>query len=260
MGRYEEQEFAGSPLNNDPTGYPPETDETPRDRVDYESKPLTRTEYLTALAHFYRGEMYRAQVWRTRLDTTTNWAVLATVGILTFSFNNPEYSQETLIAGMLANLVFLLLEARRFRFFDVWRSRVRMIEENFYGPILRRDLTSPTEHWGAQVADDLLQPKFKISMAQAMKARLLRNYVYVFVFLLIAWLGRAAVLPRDIPRDFNSLFGVGDLPGWVLVAIVATLYLALLGLIVLTPRAEPPELCYWPDPRHSGMDVPSLDV
>lgn len=27
---------------------------------------------LGALAHLYRGEIYRSTVWRTRLDTTTN--------------------------------------------------------------------------------------------------------------------------------------------------------------------------------------------
>ena len=33
---------------------------------------------VTALAHLYRGEVYRSTVWRTRLDATTNWAVVAT--------------------------------------------------------------------------------------------------------------------------------------------------------------------------------------
>jgi uncharacterized membrane protein len=33
---------------------------------------------IGALAHLYRGELYRSTVWRTRLDTTTNWAVLTT--------------------------------------------------------------------------------------------------------------------------------------------------------------------------------------
>ena len=28
---------------------------------------------------------------------------------------------------MFANVVFLLIEARRFRFFDVWRARIRKI-------------------------------------------------------------------------------------------------------------------------------------
>ena len=31
---------------------------------------------ITGLAHLYRGEVYRSTVWRTRLDTTTNWSGL----------------------------------------------------------------------------------------------------------------------------------------------------------------------------------------
>jgi uncharacterized membrane protein len=33
---------------------------------------------IGALAHLYRGEVYRSTVWRTRLDSTTNWAVVTT--------------------------------------------------------------------------------------------------------------------------------------------------------------------------------------
>ena len=35
---------------------------------------------LTVLAHLYRGELYRANSWRMRLDNTTNWAVITTAG------------------------------------------------------------------------------------------------------------------------------------------------------------------------------------
>jgi uncharacterized membrane protein len=35
---------------------------------------------IGALAHLYRGEIYRSTIWRTRLDNTTIWAVV-TLGI-----------------------------------------------------------------------------------------------------------------------------------------------------------------------------------
>ena len=35
----------------------------------FEDTPLTRTEYITALAHFYRAEMHRSLVWRARAST-----------------------------------------------------------------------------------------------------------------------------------------------------------------------------------------------
>ncbi len=238
----------------------PERDQAPRQRADYEGQPLSRGEYVTALVHLYRGESARALAWRNRLDTTSNWAIIATVGILTFSFSNPHYAQETLITGMYANLVFLLHEARRFRFFDVWRSRVRMIEENFYGPILRRDLESPISHWGDRVAEDLLHPKFKITMAQAIKARLIRNYSYILLFLLLAWLGRAAVFPHMEAGGSKGIFEIGVFPWWVPAAMVALLYVSLLLLIIMTPRVRPPEQSYWLDPEHTGEKVPSLDV
>jgi len=227
---------------------------------DFESEPLRRDEYITALAHFYRGEMHRSLVWRVRLDTTTNWSIVATVAILTFSFNNPQYSSETMIAGMYANLVFLLIEARRFRFFDVWRARVRMIEENFYGPMLRRDMRSPERHWGPQVADDLWRPRFHMSIFQAIKARFLRNFVYVFAFLLLAWIGRVLALPEIDPNDMPGMFGIGALPGWVPLILVAVPYLILGVIVVFTPPVTPPEICYWPDPEHPGEDVPTLDA
>jgi len=43
---------------------------------------------ITALSHLYRGELYRSTVWRTRLDATTNWAVLTTGIALSLTFSS----------------------------------------------------------------------------------------------------------------------------------------------------------------------------
>ena len=116
----------------------------PAPRPDFEDTPLSRAEYISALVHFYRGELHRATLWRLRLDNTTNWSILSVMGLVTFSLGDPSHSHVGILAGMVLVLTFLGIEARRFRFFDVWRSRTRMLEENFVGPILRRDLRSPT--------------------------------------------------------------------------------------------------------------------
>ena len=243
--------MASEPITPEPGDAPPP--------VSYEDRPLNRSEYITAMVHFYRGELQRALTWRVRLDTTTNWALVTTAGLLTFSFGNPHYAQETLITCMYANLMFLYHEARRFRFFDVWRSRLRMIEENFYGPILRRDPHSPFADWGEHVAEDLLHPKFKITRLQALRARLVRNYSYIFAFLLVAWFGRAVAFPS--PRGgVAGLFAMAGLPWWVPAALIVGLYGFLLAVMVLTPRVEPPEKSFWPDPEHRGERIPDLDV
>lgn len=231
--------------------YPDMPDEKP----EFERTPLTRAEYITAVAHFYRAEMHRSLVWRTRLDTTTNWAIIATLAILTTSLQNPSYAKEALLLGMLSNVVFLIIEARRFRFFDVWRARVRMLEENFYGGILRRDQASPDFHWGDQVADDLLCPRFHLTRIQAFRARLMRNFRFIFFFLLVAWIAHR-VAPAAPPHEL----GLSTLPVWAPDVIVVLLYLGLIGIAIFTPRALAPELAYWPDPEHPGEDISSLDV
>jgi uncharacterized membrane protein len=227
----------------------------PDDRPDFEQTPLTRGEYITALAHFYRAEMHRSLVWRSRLDTTTNWAIISTLAILTTSLNNPTYAREALLLGMLANIVFLTIEARRFRFFDVWRARVRMLEENFYGGILRRDQVSPQDMWGSHVADDLLCPRFHLTRVQAFRARLMRNFRFIFLFLLGAWIANR-ISPLAPPQSA----GLYALPSWVSDALVGLIYAALIAVAVFTPPAVAPELEYWPDPEHPGEDISALDV
>ncbi len=223
---------------------------------DFDESPLTRSEYITALAHFYRAEMYRSMVWRTRLDTTTNWAIISTLAILTSSLNNPSYATEALLLGMFVNVVFVLIEARRFRFFYVWRARVRMMEENFYGGILRRDQSSTDREWGSQVADDLLCPRFHLTRIQAFRARLMRNFRFIFALFLIAWIGHR--LAPGAPDKFLS--GLQAFPVWLPDILVGILYLALIGIAVFTPKAPPPEEAYWPHPEHPGEDISSLDV
>src|SRR5882724_12738054 len=92
---------------------------------------------MGALAHLYRGEVYRSTIWRTRLDNTTNWAVV-TLGIaLSVTFSSQQASPLPLLLAGILCIVFLMFEARRYRYFNVWRARARWMEKNFYAPMLR---------------------------------------------------------------------------------------------------------------------------
>lgn len=46
--------------------------------------------YVTAMSHFYRGEIGRIMQWRARLDNTTNWAITTTATIFTVAFSVRE--------------------------------------------------------------------------------------------------------------------------------------------------------------------------
>jgi Predicted integral membrane protein (DUF2270) len=63
-------------MSDEPTITPQDgmTDEPAR---TYRGYRLKGGEFTTAMVHLCRGEVSRANVWRQRLDSTTNWAVLS---------------------------------------------------------------------------------------------------------------------------------------------------------------------------------------
>jgi len=213
----------------------------------FESFPLTRPEYISAMVHFCRGEMYRSQIWRTRLDTTTNWAVVTVAGMISFAFSSPEHSPLTLLLANVLILNFLVIEARRYRYFSVYRARVRMIEENFYLPLIRRNLVSPKDDWRDRVALDLDTPKFKITYLEALLFRLRRNYVWLFGVVLVTWLVKLFIHPTPARTlsEIGSRMGVGPVPPWLVLSLVAVFYCAAtLSLFTeLARRAAVDEIC-----------------
>ena len=83
---------------------------------------------IGALAHLYRGEMYRSTVWRTRLDTTTNWSVVTTGIALSVTFSSVQATPLPIVLISFLLAAFLLFEARRYQYFDIWNTRLRVIE------------------------------------------------------------------------------------------------------------------------------------
>ncbi|MCB9833711.1 MAG: DUF2270 domain-containing protein [Planctomycetes bacterium] len=219
------------------------TTESRNKESSFEGYPLTRAEYISAMVHLYRGEQHRAQVWRTRLDTTTNWAVLSIGALLSFAFTN-HMGDVVLVLGMYMIFTMLVFESRRFRFYDVWRNRVRRIEENFYVPILRRDLSSPVENWGFYVAEDLLNPSYKITFLMAMKARMVNNYLPLFLVLLGAWF---FCFFREVPMGSGQLkgFKMISIPHWIPVGGVCVLYGFLGYVTFFVKRSLRPEEVYF---------------
>ncbi len=222
---------------NPPPPTPPAAPgDTPAQRIDLEHKDLTRAEYISAMVHMYRGEMHRATAWRLRLDNTTNWAIISTGGLLTFSFGHPESSHQVLLLGHVLVFSFLWIESRRYRFFDVWRSRVRKIEENFFNPLLTRRLVSPDPFWGDVVAHDLETPRFKMTRWHALHQRLHANYLVLFVTLSVAWVSKIFLHPtatRDVAIALDRL-DLDLLPGRASMGVVGLFYL-FVGLLYFIP-------------------------
>lgn len=206
-----------------------------RRAVDYESTPLTRQEYISAVVHLYRGELDRATTWRLRLDATTNWAIITTAGVLSYSFGDRAHSHLSPLLGVTLVSVFWMIEARRYRYADIWYARVRKIEENFYGPILRRDPVSPSREWGHLVAEDLFRPRFKVTRAYALRKRLLRNYWAIFAVLLGAWVMKLIAHPEPAHTwsVVRARLEVGIVPWWLPLLGILSFLGGCVALVIL---------------------------
>jgi len=243
-------------------------EETPSQQVEFEKTPLSRAEYIAAMVHLYRGEMGRSLMWRQRMDTTTNWAVFTTGAMLTFLFGARDHFHVVAVLGILLVFFMLCFEARRFRFFSVWRSRVRLMEENFYGPLLRRDLTSPIENWAFLVAEDLMTPRFKCSFLTAMRARLMRNYIPIFLVLYGAWLAKLSVHPvARLMKDYGltetdgaplmtalEYTNIGVIPAWLVNGIVFGLAVFMFLTLILAKSRPSKEDRYWSARSDESID------
>jgi uncharacterized membrane protein len=174
---------------------------------------------IGALAHLYRGEVYRSTVWRTRLDTSTNWAVVTTGIALSATYSSAEASPLPMVLVGLIVSVFLLFEARRYRYFNVWRARARLLETEFYAPLIRGEGVRLDSGWTELLAKDYREPRYHIGFARAAGRRLRRTYAWIFVIQAIAYYGKLAIHPAPLVTlaELWERAAIGPIPGGVVV-------------------------------------------
>lgn len=198
----------------------------------------------SALAHLYRGEVHRMKFWRERLDRTTNWAVMLLAAVLTWSFSSQSNPHFLLLLGNAGTVLFLVIEARRYRAYDLWRSRVRTLQENVWATGLDES-EPPDENWRAQLAEDYREPTLKITAEEAIAHRLRRVYLPMFVILVGAWLLRVTAFG---PTSWPASAAIGEIPGIAVTAVVV----ASLGFAVL--------VACWPRNWQARGELRSEDI
>ena len=224
---------------------------------------LGPADFTTAMAHLYRGEMSRANIWRTRLDSTTSWAVITVGAALTFVFSAPQNPHFVLLLVFTLVLTFLAIEARRYRYYALWSHRVRLMETDFFAAMLVPPFR-PSSDWADRLAESLLHPIFLIAWWEAVGRRFLRNYVWLVTLLLISWVVKLALHPVLAPDGVTVVerAAVGSVPGvWVMMA-VGLVYgaLMMLALAASLPRTWRDAMPGPPWRRGAGPSVsePSL--
>jgi len=186
----------------------------------------------SSMAHLYRGEVHRMTIWRERLDRTTNWAVTVMAAILTWAFSDLSNPHFLVLVGAVAVAFFLGLEAHRFRGYVVWRTRVRLLQENVWAHGLDPSEDLLHEDWREELAEDYRNPKVKIGYEEALAHRLRRIYLPMLTIVLAAWLIRVTAIT---PTPFPESAAVGAIPGPVVLGTVAALY-GLAAVVAFRPR------------------------
>lgn len=204
------------------------------------SEAVEGSKEIGALAHLYRAEVYRSTIWRQRLDMTTNWAVVSTGIALSVSFSSATASPLPIpLVGMLT-IMFLFLEARRLRYFAVWKFRARLLELGMMVPILRGQGAHILMDRGTALSDDYVRPRHRLSLWRALGQRLRRNYLWIFIIQYCSYIAKIWIHPIEA-SSMEQVFQrahIGPAPGQLTLAFGTLLLLTLIGLTLWTWQAE----------------------
>jgi uncharacterized membrane protein len=188
--------------------------------------------------------------WRARLDNTTNWAITVSSSIFTVAFTFSQVPHIIFFFNIAIVWVMLWIEARRYRFYDAFRGRVRMLETHFLVPIISQNNALLQGDWQRLMCEDLILPSFKISTLEAVGRRMKRNYGFIFLIIVGAWLTKIFLHAHPDPEDYNSRIDsfatfyralrVGTLPSWLVAsALVGTLlFNAVMIIYVIRQGSE----------------------
>jgi len=201
--------------------------------------------YVNAMSHFYRGEMGRIMVWRQRLDITTNWAITSSTAIITIAFTTREVPHIIFFFNLAIVWAMLWIEARRYRFYDAFRARIRMLEAHFLVPMVMENREMLQGEWKKLVCEDLILPCFKISKLEAVGRRLKRNYVFIFILIMIAWVTKiflhASAPIDDLPSFYHAL-RIGHIPSWLVAFVFAGTLVSVTAITIYVSRKSSGEI------------------
>src|SRR5213594_730241 len=201
--------------------------------------------YVNAMSYFYRGEMGRIMVWRQRLDVTTNWAITSSTAIITIAFSNRDVPHIIFFFNLAIVWGMLWIEARRYRFYDAFRARVRMLEAHFLVPMVMENREMLQGEWKKLVCEDLILPSFKITKLEAIGRRLKRNYVFIFILILVAWLTKiflhASAPVQGLPAFYHSL-RVGHIPSWLVAGTFIATFVSVIGITIYVSKKSSGEI------------------
>lgn len=196
----------------------------------------------TSVVHFYRATVMHADLWRRRLDVTTNWSVVTTAGIITFAFSEVNHPHISILIAFPFTWLFILMESRRYQMYDMWRHRVRLLNRFVIAPALssqqiRQDrIDLELDHLAHQLGTSIP----RLQLRDAVGYRIRRNYGLIFGAIFTMWLLKLFAHPKAGGSVAEILHRghIGSVPGWVVFFLVLGLcmYAFYLGARAPTER------------------------
>lgn len=230
-----------------------------KDKSAQHDHSLMAGDKLTAVIHFYRGEMDRMNTWRRRLDVTTNWAIITTAAFISFGFGSAQITHFVFILATIFVLIFLFIEARRYKYYDLWRWRVALVNENFFGPMFS-GYKPNMEDWRHRLGSDLQHSRFKITFGEAFGRRLRRNYSWIFFVLAGCWFTKITIHPEPVGSFFEIIdrAAIYDVvPGWLVITAGVLFNLGLVTIALFTLKERKEEVKIYPSKR-SKIKLPNI--
>lgn len=185
-----------------------------------------------SMAHLYRGEIHRMRFWRERLDRTTNWAIIVIAAILTWAFSSESNPHYVLLIGAVILGTLLIIEARRYRGYDTWRSRYRTLQRNVFAYGLDPSQGVENDNWRVELSRDYREPRLRISLEEAVAHRLRRVYLPLLTIVLGAWFVRITAFAD---AAWPASASIGEIPGSLVTAVVLLGY-GIAFAIAVRPR------------------------
>lgn len=201
----------------------------------YRGYRLRGSDFSSAMVHLFRAYVSRADAWRSRLDSTTNWAVVTTAAAISITFSEVDSSPVVISLCTVLVTLFLWIEARRYRYFELWSLRVRLLETDFYAAMLVPPF-KPDPMWAENLARSLLTPTFPITAWEAFGRRYRHNYVWIYIVLALAWITHVWVHPYPAPGVDVMLdrAALGAVPGWAVILLGVVFNGVLLAIGIFT--------------------------
>ena len=200
--------------------------------------PATSAEYITVLAHYHRAEMGRMAGWRDRIDRTTNWAITGVAAMLSLSLSSPTSHHGVLLFAMVPPRHRRSDRDQRLAVFASNRGRVRA-PETLSSSGLGAPARVGQRFSGRRTRPRRRKTEFRLASERQMSQQLRRNYLWMFLVLLLAWVLKISTpklqddgVTLDVARSLHEIVAnaaFGPLPGWaILLGVDCLLLLARL--------------------------------